>query len=127
MVYFNDAFFPLLCVGVQLPPGAAPIAGQPSPPAGVSGAAIDLTDDTAAPVTQPPPPLQSEPIAPGALVRAYIHRSNGMYFFLLLVGAILLRLLTLGVCVTRVHSHPRCSLWLRLIRSKNTPTFKYEI
>lgn len=74
----TQALISWLCVGAQLAPGAAPIAGQPSAPlAGVSGEAIDLTDDTAAPVAQPPAPapLQAEPMLPNVLVRALIHRS----------------------------------------------------
>ncbi|CAM9140849.1 unnamed protein product, partial [Laminaria digitata] len=59
-----------LAQGVQLPNGPAPIAGQPSAtPNGASGEAIDLTDDTAAPVAQPPAPapLQPEPMVPDVL------------------------------------------------------------
>lgn len=79
----NEAFIPCLCVGVQPPPGAGPIAGQPSAPlAGGSGEAIDLTDDTTAPVAQPPAPapLQPEPMVSNAVVRAYIHRAFVLAF-----------------------------------------------
>ena len=85
----NEALTPCLCVGVQPPPGGPPIAGQPSAPlAGVSGQAIDLTDDTAAPVVQPPAPapLQPEPMVSNALVRPYLHSSRVRIDFFFIIS-----------------------------------------